>query len=209
MPAAAADSSRAARSPAWGAAPGCRVIGVEPELGDDATRSFRRRRCRPSTTPRPSPTDPDPVVGTWTFPLVLEHVADMVTVSEKAIVDAVRFLFLRLKLVVEPSGALGVAALLSGAYKPKGRSASSERRQHRSRDDGDDPDAEVRIGITQTPSPNPLPASGRGDLPGSVRFQPPTCTRQTPTPHLIPASGKRGSSGVVPTFNLRLARVRR
>ena len=47
--------------------------------------------------------------------------ADMQTVSESAIIDAVRFLFYRLKMVVEPSGALGVAALLSGAMRPKGR----------------------------------------------------------------------------------------
>ena len=62
-----------------------------------------------------------PSLGAWTFPLVLEHVDDMITVSEAAIVEAVRFLFLRLKLVVEPSGALGVAALLSGAFKSGGR----------------------------------------------------------------------------------------
>jgi threonine dehydratase len=45
----------------------------------------------------------------------------MKTVSENAIIEAVKFLFYRMKLVVEPSGALGVAALLSGAVKPKGR----------------------------------------------------------------------------------------
>jgi threonine dehydratase len=45
----------------------------------------------------------------------------MKTVSEEAIIEAVRFLFYRMKLVVEPSGALGVAALLSGAVRPKGR----------------------------------------------------------------------------------------
>jgi threonine dehydratase len=45
----------------------------------------------------------------------------MQTVSEEAIIEAVRFLFYRMKLVVEPSGALGVAALLSRAIQPKGR----------------------------------------------------------------------------------------
>ena len=45
----------------------------------------------------------------------------MQTVAESAIIEAVKFLFYRMKLVVEPSGALGVAALLSGAVKPKGR----------------------------------------------------------------------------------------
>jgi threonine dehydratase len=56
-----------------------------------------------------------------TFPLVQEYVADMRTVSEEAIAEAVRFLFFRMKLVVEPSGALGVAALLSGAVRETGR----------------------------------------------------------------------------------------
>ena len=56
-----------------------------------------------------------------TFPLVLKYVDDMKTVTETAIIEAVKFLFYRMKLVVEPSGALGVAALLSGVIRPKGR----------------------------------------------------------------------------------------
>jgi threonine dehydratase len=52
---------------------------------------------------------------------VLEYVNDMQTVTEAAIIDAVKFLFFRTKLVVEPSGALGVAALLSGAVRVEGR----------------------------------------------------------------------------------------
>jgi threonine dehydratase len=53
--------------------------------------------------------------------LVLAYVDDMKTVSEEAIIDAVKFLFYRMKLVVEPSGALGPAALLSRAVIPEGR----------------------------------------------------------------------------------------
>ncbi len=60
-------------------------------------------------------------LGKLTFPLVLEYVDDMKTVSEKAIIEAVQFLFYRMKLVVEPSGALGLAALLSQAVVPEGR----------------------------------------------------------------------------------------
>jgi threonine dehydratase len=52
---------------------------------------------------------------------VLKYVDDMKTVSEDAIIDAVRFLFYRMKLVVEPSGALGLAALLDRVVVPKGR----------------------------------------------------------------------------------------
>ena len=60
-------------------------------------------------------------MGEHTFPLVREFVSDMQTVSEEAIMAAVRFLFFRMKIVVEPSGALGAAALLSGVVKPEGR----------------------------------------------------------------------------------------
>jgi threonine dehydratase len=104
-------------------APECRVIGIEPELADDATRSFRTGTLHTVKNP---PTIADgtrtPSLGEQvTFPLVLKYVADMQTVSEEAIIEAVKFLFYRMKLVVEPSGALGVAALLSGSVKPRGR----------------------------------------------------------------------------------------
>jgi threonine dehydratase len=59
-------------------------------------------------------------MGKITFPLVLEYVDDMQTVSEKAIIEAVKFLFFRMKLVIEPSGALGIAALLSGDVQVNG-----------------------------------------------------------------------------------------
>ncbi len=107
---------------AKGLAPQCRVVGIEPELADDATRSFHTRTLHTVHNP---PTIADgtrtPSLGAVTFPLVLEYVDDMRTVSEDAIVEAVRFLFYRAKLVVEPSGALGVAALLSGAIQASGR----------------------------------------------------------------------------------------
>lgn len=107
---------------AKGLAPGCRVVGIEPEVADDATRSFHTRTLHTVHNP---PTIADgtrtPSLGTVTFPLVLDYVDDMRTVSEGAIIEAVRFLFYRMKLVVEPSGALGVAALLSGAVQASGR----------------------------------------------------------------------------------------
>ena len=107
---------------ARGLMPGCRVVGVEPELADDAARSFRTGVRQTVHNP---PTIADgtrtPSLGRLTFPLIQDHVDDFATVSEAAIREAVRFLFYRLKLVVEPSGALGVAALLSGALKPHGR----------------------------------------------------------------------------------------
>ena len=102
--------------------PACKVIGVEPEVADDATRSFHTKTLHTVKNP---PTIADgtrtPSLGNLTFPLILNYVDDMRTVSESAIIEAVQFLFYRMKLVVEPSGALGVAALLSQAVAPKGR----------------------------------------------------------------------------------------
>lgn len=100
----------------------CRVVGVEPELADDAVRSFRTGTLQTVRNPQTiADGTRTPSLGKLTFPLVLRHVHDMVTVSEEAIAEAVRFLFERAKLVVEPSGALGVAALLSGTAKVDGR----------------------------------------------------------------------------------------
>jgi threonine dehydratase len=99
---------------AKGMNPNCRVIGIEPELANDATLSFRTKTLHTVHNP---PTIADgtrtPSLGKVTFPLVLDYVDEMQTVSEAAIIEAVQFLFYRTKIVVEPSGALGVAALLS------------------------------------------------------------------------------------------------
>jgi threonine dehydratase len=102
--------------------PGCRVIGVEPEEADDATRSFRTGTLHTVRNPR---TIADgartPSLGKITFPLVREHVDDMVTVSDTDILRAMRFLWERMKLVVEPTGALGLAAAWRGAVDVAGK----------------------------------------------------------------------------------------
>ena len=103
-------------------APRCRVIGVEPERADDATRSFRTGRLHrvhnPDTIADGART---PSLGEITFPLVRQYVDDMVTVSETAILQAMYVLWERLKLVVEPTGALPLAALLENRVAVEGR----------------------------------------------------------------------------------------
>ena len=107
--------------------PGRRVIGVEPEAGDDATRSFRTGTLQTVKNPR---TIADgartPSLGELTFPLVRAHVDEMVTVSDDDLVDTMRFLWERMKLVVEPTGALGLAAA-SAAGRRGGPSGGSDR----------------------------------------------------------------------------------
>jgi threo-3-hydroxy-L-aspartate ammonia-lyase len=102
--------------------PQCRVIGVEPEAGDDATRSFRTGTLHTVRNPQ---TIADgartPSLGKVTFPLVRQHVDDMVTVSEDDILRAMRFLWERMKLVIEPTGALGLAAAWRGAVSVAGK----------------------------------------------------------------------------------------
>jgi threonine dehydratase len=96
-------------------APSCRVIGVEPAAADDATRSFRTKTLQSCENPR---TVADGArtrsLGTLTFPLMLKHVSDMTTVDDPALLRAMFYLWERLKLVVEPTGALGAAALFEG-----------------------------------------------------------------------------------------------
>lgn len=105
-----------------GCCPACHVIGVEPETADDAARSFRTKTLQRITHPQ---TMADgvrtPSLGKLTFPLILRYVHDMILVSEEDIANAVRWLFYRMKLVVEPSGALGLAALLGGSYAAGGK----------------------------------------------------------------------------------------
>ena len=102
--------------------PGCRVIGVEPAAGDDATRSFRTGVLHTVTNPA---TIADgartPSLGSLTFPLVRANVDDMATVSDEDLVRAMRFVWERMKLVVEPTGVLGLAAALGGRVDVAGK----------------------------------------------------------------------------------------
>ena len=102
-------------------APGCRVIGVEPAAGDDAARSFRTKSLQTVDNPK---TVADgartPSLGTLTLPLVLDNVDDVVTVDDPTLLRTMFYLWERLKLVVEPTGALGAAAALEGTTSIRG-----------------------------------------------------------------------------------------
>jgi threo-3-hydroxy-L-aspartate ammonia-lyase len=103
-------------------APGCRVIGVEPEAGDDAVRSFRTgERVHAEARDTIADGARTPSVGVLNFEVIRHCVADLVTVPDAALVRAMRFAWERLKLVVEPTGALGLAALLEGRVEARDR----------------------------------------------------------------------------------------
>ena len=97
-------------------APDCTVVGVEPVAANDAERSFEtgtlHEVTRPDTIADGARTRH---LGAVTFPLVLEYVDDVVSVSDEALLRAMHLLWERMKIVVEPTGALAAAALLEGA----------------------------------------------------------------------------------------------
>ena len=105
-----------------GVQPHAMVIGVEPVIASDTSQSLRAGR-------RVSIPEPETIAdglrarepGELTFAVNSRLLDDVVTVSEDDIVEAMRFCFTRLKIVVEPSGAVPLAALLSGAVSPPGR----------------------------------------------------------------------------------------
>jgi threonine dehydratase len=102
--------------------PSCRVIGVEPAAGDDATRSFQSKQLQtvhnPQTVADGART---PSLGAITFPLMLQYVNDMTTVDDAALLRTMFYLWERLKLVVEPTGALAAAAALEGLVPVSGK----------------------------------------------------------------------------------------
>ena len=103
-------------------APSCRVIGVEPAAGDDATRSFKTKTLQ--TIPVPD-TIADGArttsLGKITFPLLMRHVDDMLTVTDDELLRWMFFLWERMKIVVEPTGTLAAAALLEKKIDAKGK----------------------------------------------------------------------------------------
>jgi threonine dehydratase len=103
--------------------PRVKIIGVEPEAGDDTRRSLQRGERIEIDVPR---TIADalqvPAPGRLTFEVNKRLVREVVTVSDEELVHAMRFLFERMKLVAEPGGAAAVAALLAGKVPhPAGR----------------------------------------------------------------------------------------
>jgi threo-3-hydroxy-L-aspartate ammonia-lyase len=103
-------------------APGCKVVGVEPAAADDATRSFRSGTLETVHNP---PTIADgartPALGRITFPLIRQHVDDMITVSDDDLVRTMAFVWSRLKLIMEPTGVLGLAAVFNRRYAVSGK----------------------------------------------------------------------------------------
>ncbi len=94
--------------------PDCVVYGVEPEAGNDGQQSFRSGELVTIPTPRTIADGAQTLrLGDHTFPIIREHVTDIVTVSDDELVEAMRFFAGRMKVVVEPTGALATAAVFA------------------------------------------------------------------------------------------------
>ena len=99
--------------------PDIRIIGVEPQLADDAAESLRTGRIVPQRPPRTIADGLRTSLGTLTFPIIQQNVDEVVSVSDEAIVRAMHLIWERAKLVVAPSAVVGVAAVFQEDFKAR------------------------------------------------------------------------------------------
>jgi len=100
-----------------GMSPRTRVVAAEPAAADDAFRSLKEGRIVPSVDPKTIADGLLTSLGTLTFAIIRERVAQIVTVSEEAIAAAMRHVWERMKIVIEPSSAVPLAALIEGSLR--------------------------------------------------------------------------------------------
>ena len=101
--------------------PNACVIAAEPAGADDAFRSFYSQTLHPSVSPKTMADGLLTSLGSLTFPIVLGNVDQVVTVSEEGIVRAMRMIWERMKIIIEPSSAVPLAAILENKVEVKGQ----------------------------------------------------------------------------------------
>ena len=101
--------------------PGTQVVAAEPEAADDAYRSLAAGRILPANYPNTVADGLRTSLGDLTFSIIQRHVAQIVTVSEDAIIAAMRYVWERMKIVIEPSSAVPIAALLDNRLDVTGK----------------------------------------------------------------------------------------
>ncbi|HEY3598669.1 MAG TPA: threo-3-hydroxy-L-aspartate ammonia-lyase [Paraburkholderia sp.] len=102
--------------------PACRVIGVEPEAGNDGQQSLARGEIVTIDVPHTIADGAAAThLGEYTFPIIQRDVEQVVTVSDPQLIEAMRFFAQRMKIVVEPTGCLGAAAVLNGVVPVQGK----------------------------------------------------------------------------------------
>jgi threonine dehydratase len=98
-----------------------KVIGCEPELANDAYQSFTSGKLIPNTSIQTIADGLRTSLSKRTFEYIKKYVDQIITVTDEEIIDAMRFLWGRLKIVVEPSGAVSLAGLLNGQVEVKNK----------------------------------------------------------------------------------------
>jgi len=98
------------------------VIACEPEGADDAFRSFRAGHIIPSVNPKTIADGLLTSLGERNFPVIQKYVKEIVNVGEQSIVEAMRLVFERMKIIIEPSSAVPLAALLENKVRVKDKS---------------------------------------------------------------------------------------
>ena len=101
--------------------PGAKVIAAEPAGADDAFRSFYSKTLQPSVSPKTIADGLLTSLGSLTFPIILNDVDQIATVSEERIVAAMRMIWERMKIIIEPSSAVPLAAILENKVDAKGK----------------------------------------------------------------------------------------
>ncbi len=101
--------------------PSAQVFGAEPEGADDAFRSLQAGRIIPMTDPQTIADGLRTSLGELTFPIIQKHVQEIITVDEEAIIHAMRLIWERMKLVIEPSSAVALAAVINKRDQLKGQ----------------------------------------------------------------------------------------
>lgn len=103
-------------------APECRVIGVEPEAGNDGQQSLARGEVVHIPAPHTIADGAASThLGNYNFPIIQRYVSEIVTVSDAQLVETMRFFAERMKMVVEPTGCLAAAAVLNGVVPVAGK----------------------------------------------------------------------------------------
>ena len=103
-------------------APQCRVVGVEPAAGNDGQQSFKAGHVVQIPTPHTFADGAQTqALGQLTFPIIQRLADDMVTATDEQLVESLRFFAERMKLVVEPTGALALAGAQHGSVDVRGK----------------------------------------------------------------------------------------
>ena len=101
--------------------PNALVIAAEPAGADDAFRSFYSKILQPSVAPKTIADGLLTSLGSLTFPIIMNEVDQIATVSEESIVAAMRMIWERMKIIIEPSSAVPLAAILENKVDVKGK----------------------------------------------------------------------------------------